>query len=134
VQVRIGTDLVKVERIAESVRMFGERYLLRVYTAAELAYCEQSPAEMSQRLAARFAAKEATLKVLRPDHHWLDWRSIEVIKTAGGWCELQLHGAAELLRLRAGIADLTLSLSHESDYALASVAATCFTGPRPAEQ
>lgn len=121
---RIGTDLVRVAGIEESLRCFGERYLLRLYTPAEIAYCRQSAAEMPRRLAARFAAKEATLKVLRPEQHWLDWRSIEVLKTPGGWCELQLHGAARQLAAEAGIVALSVSLSHEDGYALAVVAAT----------
>ncbi len=121
--VRIGTDLVGVESIAESLRTFGSRYLHRVYTAAEIAYCE-SGAQMHRRLAARFAAKEATLKVLRPDRHWLDWRSIEVVKMPGGWCELKLHGPAERLREQAGIVSLSVSLSHEPAHAIAVVAAT----------
>ena len=124
VEVRIGADLMRVESVAESLRHFGARYLRRIYTEAEISYCTHSAPEMLRRLSARFAAKEATLKVLRPRQHWLDWRSIEVIKTPGGWCELQLHGAADQLCEQAGILSLSVSLSHEADYALAVVAAT----------
>lgn len=124
VQVRIGTDLMRVESVSESIRCFGSRYLERVYTEAEIAYCACSATEMARRLAARFAAKEATLKVLRPHRHWLDWRDIEIVKTPGGWCELQLHGAANRLREQSGILSLSVSLSHEADYAIAVVAAT----------
>ncbi len=121
---RIGTDLMRVESVSDSIRYFGSRYLERVYTETELAYCTSSTTEMACRLAARFAAKEATLKVLRPYQHWLDWRDIEIVRTAGGWCELKLHGPANQLREQSGILSLSVSLSHEADYAMAVVAAT----------
>jgi len=121
---RIGTDLVDVETIAESVRTFGHLYLNRVFTPAEIDYCQQGGAEQSRRLAARFAAKEACMKVLRPLDGGIPWPSIEVIKMPGGWCELQLHGAARLLADSTGITHLSLSLSHEASMAVAVVAAT----------
>lgn len=120
---RVGTDLVEVGRVEESLRRFGQRYLDRLYTPGEIEYCLRSEPDTARRLAARFAAKEATLKVLRPDAHWLDWRSIEVVKMPGGWCELALHGTAQQLRAAAGIGTLTVSLSHEQNYALAVVGA-----------
>lgn len=123
-QLRVGTDLVKVATVAESIARFGARYLERIYTASEIAYCQESAAEMHRRFAARFAAKESVLKVLRPDQHWLDWRQIEIIKAPGGWCEVQLHGPAEQLARHAGVVALSLSVSHEDGYALAMVAAT----------
>ena len=123
-KVRIGADLIHIDTVGNSIERFGSRYLERVFTPAEIEYCQRSESERLRRFAARFAAKEATLKVLRPDQHWLDWRSIEVIKTPGGWCEIALHGAAALLAQRAGVAALSVSLSHEDSYALATVAAT----------
>lgn len=127
--VRVGTDLMKVANVADAIQQFGARYLERIYTAAEIEYCQRSKPEMHRRLAARFAAKEATLKVLRPDQHWLDWRSIEVIKTPGGWCEIRLHGPAEALAKRAGVAAISVSISHEESYALAMVSATVSQDP-----
>lgn len=122
--VRVGADIIQVGTVRESIDRFGSRYLERVFTAAEIEYCQRSGAEMHRRFAARFAAKEAVLKVLRPDQHWLDWRTIEVIKTLGGWCEIRLHGPAELLAKRVGIVAISVSLSHEASYALAMVSAT----------
>ncbi len=122
--VRVGTDLVSVDSVAASVRSFGSRYLERLYTPAEIAYCRQSEAEMPRRLAARFAAKEACLKVLRPTQAWLDWREIEVVKMPGGWCELALHGEARALSEAAGLRGFSVSLSHEHTHAMAVVAAT----------
>ncbi len=112
-----------VGTVRDSIDQFGSRYLERVFTAAEIEYCQRSDGEMHRRFAARFAAKEATLKVLRPDQHWLDWRTIEVIKMPGGWCEMRLHGPAEALARRAGVVALSVSLSHEKSYALAMVSA-----------
>ncbi|MES2186688.1 MAG: holo-ACP synthase [Pseudomonadota bacterium] len=122
--VRVGTDLVHVEGVAESVQRFGARYLDRIYTPAEIAYCRSSPTEMPRRLAARFAAKEACLKVLRPTQAWMDWRDMEVVKMPGGWCELELHGDARQLADRAGMHSFSVSLSHEQAYAVAVVAAS----------
>ena len=63
---RVGTDVVAVHQVADSVARFGPRYLQRVYTDHELDSCAGSPTFRAARLAARFAAKEATIKVLRP--------------------------------------------------------------------
>jgi holo-[acyl-carrier protein] synthase len=127
--VRIGADLTNVDAVRDSIERFGSRYLERIYSLGEIEYCERSMAERFRRFAARFAAKEATLKVLRPDQHWLDWRSIEVIKKPGGWCEIELHGAAALLAKSAGVSSLSVSLSHEGPYALATVVATVARAP-----
>ena len=72
-------------------------------------------------LAARFAAKEATIKVLRPEGHQPDWRSVEVRRDPNGWCTLALTGHAAALAEQAGIADLAVSLTHEGDVAAAVV-------------
>lgn len=122
--IRIGSDLVAVASITESIERFGPRYLQRVFTSSEIEYCTRSPGERDRRLAARFAAKEATLKVLRPRGHWLDWRNIEIVRTSAGWCEIKLHGPARLMALRQGITGISVSLSHEQDYAIAVVAGT----------
>ena len=111
---RVGIDLVQVSRIAESVQTFGERFLTRVYTDRELAYARAHP----ERLAARFAAKEAAKKALGLDG--VAWRDLEVMRAESGACELALHGAA---RAAAGTASLALSMSHEGDFATAVVIA-----------
>jgi holo-[acyl-carrier protein] synthase len=118
---RVGIDLVSVRRIAASVAEFGDRFLQRVFTPHELATCDGSPDERARRLASRFAAKEATLKVLRPDRHWVDWRTIEVRRFEAGHCEIELHGAASELAIKAGIGALSVSLTHEDEYAGAVV-------------
>jgi holo-[acyl-carrier protein] synthase len=74
-------------------------------------------------LAARFAAKEATIKVLRPGNDAIPWTDIEVTRQASGWVELRLTGAAATLATDAGITDLALSLTHEHGTACAVVIA-----------
>ena len=97
---RVGLDLVSVDEVAESVRHFGDRYLTRVYTPHEIASCRRRSgatddpgALAAESLAARFAAKEAVMKVLRPVGVQLAWRSIELHQMTGGWCEIRLSGA-----------------------------------------
>src|SRR5687768_5865211 len=83
----VGIDLVHVTEVARSVATFGTRYLHRLYTPDELAYCLDggSPAVVAERLAARFAAKEATFKALRWGNRPTDWRAVEVRRSIQGW-------------------------------------------------
>jgi holo-[acyl-carrier protein] synthase len=122
-RVRVGIDLVKIARVEESLAKFGERFLRRVFTAGEIAYATSaaSPALTAERLAARMAAKEAAVKALRLAHVGVGWTQIEVLRDPSGACELLLHGKAREIALAAGVDDLSVSLSHESDYATAVV-------------
>jgi holo-[acyl-carrier protein] synthase len=121
---RVGTDLVEIRSVRESVERFGTDYLERLFTPGELADCTGEAGVDPTRLAARFAAKEATLKVLRPSpDEAVPWRSIEVVRPPGGWVELELHDAAATLAARAGLTELAVSLTHECDYASATVVA-----------
>ena len=117
-RLRVGIDLVQISRIAESLAAFGERFLRRVFTEAEVAYASAAPARTAERLAARFAAKEAAKKALSLDG--IAWRELEVTRAESGACELVLHGAA---RAAAGAARLAVSMSHEGDHATAVVIA-----------
>ena len=119
--VEIGIDLVQLSRITESLDRFGERFLRRIFTDDEIAYARSSPTQMVQRLAARFAAKEATIKALHLAEHPINWRQIEVRRTASGACEMVLHGDLRRLATEHGERDIAVSLSHEGDYATAVV-------------
>ena len=121
--VRVGTDLCSVDAVAESVATFGDRYLRRVYTEHELEYCGTDPARSAERLAARFAAKEAVVKVLRPVDARPDWRAIEVRRDPGGWCEIALSDGAAAMAREAAIGSLSVSMSHEGGIANAVVVA-----------
>jgi holo-[acyl-carrier protein] synthase len=129
--VRVGIDLVGVDEVAESVRRFGHRYLQRIFTPHELAACRTGPgasgpegAYSAESLAARFAAKEAVVKVLRPVGPRPEWRTIEVHRSDAGWCEIRLSGRAARLAAEAHLAGFTVSLTHESTMAAAVVMAT----------
>jgi holo-[acyl-carrier protein] synthase len=122
---RVGTDLVPVAHVAESVARFGDRYVGRVYTAHEVSCCQGTPAVVAAGLAARFAAKEATIKVLRPVDHQPDWRSIEIRRDRAGWCAVHLTDGAARLAREQGISNLAVSLTHEAGMAAAVVVAVC---------
>ena len=115
---RVGIDLVRTSDVATSITTFGDRYLRRVFTDAEVAYANASPDQSAARLAARFAAKEATMKALDLSERGVNWNDIEVVKLPSGAPSIVLHGrAAEA----ADNVDLSVSLSHEGDYATAVV-------------
>jgi holo-[acyl-carrier protein] synthase len=119
----VGIDLVMVSRIEASLAQFGDRFLRRVFTEGEVAYAMASPARTGERLAARFAAKEATIKALDLSDRGVGWRQIEVAREDSGRCRLILHGAARTAADDAGVAELSVSLTHEGDYSAAVVLA-----------
>lgn len=128
---RVGVDLVPVADVAASVERMGRRYLYRIFTPHERACARignaarqaARPVYSTQVLAARFAAKEAAVKALRPPGVRPEWRSIEVHRMDGGWCELRLTGLAADLAAEAGISELSVSITHEP-----MVAAACVVG------
>jgi holo-[acyl-carrier protein] synthase len=121
--VRVGIDLVEVREVAGSIRRFGNRYLHRLFTPAELSETALPAQTRAARLAARFAAKEAAIKVLRPADEPLPWADIEISRHASGYCELVLHGRA-LARARSErLSGFSVSLSHEGPLATAIVIA-----------
>lgn len=117
----IGIDLVEIKRIKASVERSGERFLRRVYTEAEINYCE-SKRHKYQHYAARFAAKEAAFKALGTG--WaqgIAWRDVEVVKETSGRPRLALHGRALDLARERGATGAEVSLSHSDEYAVAQV-------------
>lgn len=127
---RVGIDIVSVDEIANSIERFGDSYLQRVFTPHELQTCIGAAEVRASRLAARFAAKEAVMKVLRPDDHTPAWREIEVWRHEFGWCEIRLHGSAATLADRAGLGDLAVSITHDKGVA-AAVVVTAAADPTP---
>lgn len=118
---RLGFDLVQVSQVAESMESFGAYYESRLFTQLELEYAGCDEAVRAERLAARFAAKEAVIKALRLSNEGIGWRDIEVIKLADGDCDVLLHGRAAELARSMGVERVLLSLSHDGDYAGAFV-------------
>ena len=120
---KVGVDIVEVSRIAQSLREFGERFEARLFTPHEIAYARAAAGQHAERLAARFAAKEAAIKALGFSDAGVDWREMEVRRDPHGACSLVLHGKAAALAAGAGVRELLLSLSHDGDYAVAAVVA-----------
>jgi holo-[acyl-carrier protein] synthase len=120
---RVGLDLVSVQTVRESLQTHGRHYLDRVYTKAEVADSRTGDALDPQRLAARFAAKEAAFKVLRVGDDAVPWTAVEVHREASGSVSLHLTGRAADLAEAAGITELALSLTHERGCAAAVVVA-----------
>ena len=120
--VSFGIDIVHIPRIEESLRSFGERFEDRMFTPAEAAYARAVPRQRAERLAARFAAKEAAIKALSLSEAGVDWRDIEVVRNDDGGCGLALHGKALQAMRDAGGATALVCLSHDGDYAAAVVA------------
>jgi holo-[acyl-carrier protein] synthase len=120
---RVGIDLVSVESVRDSVRTHDRRYLERVYTERELRDCRDGESFNHERLAARFAAKEATMKVLRPGNVGVPWNSIGVRRDPDGWVALELSGLAAELASASEVSDLAVSMTHEDGRAAAVVVA-----------
>jgi holo-[acyl-carrier protein] synthase len=118
---RLGFDLARVSGVAESIRLFGRRFTDRLFTSREIDYALSGTGQCAERLAARFAAKEAVIKALGLSEAGVGWRDIEVVRRADGSCAVVLHGAARRAADRVGAGDILLSLSHEGDCAGAVV-------------
>jgi len=116
-----GIDIAEVPRIADSIERFGERFLLRVFTEGEIRYCE-SKANRAERYAARFAAKEAAMKALGTGwSRGVRWRDVEVSREPGARPTIRFHGKAAELAARMNARNVSLSLTHTREQAMASV-------------
>lgn len=119
----IGTDLIEIERIERSYKRFGQSFLDRVYTAAEVEYCMRKK-NYAESLAARFAAKEAGAKALGTGiSHGVSWREFEVRRQRSGKPELHLSGRAAQIAEKLGIRRISLSVSHSRTMSIAVVVA-----------
>jgi holo-[acyl-carrier protein] synthase len=116
-----GIDMAEIGRIRHSVDRYGVRFLSRIYTAGEQAYCFRKR-NAAESLAARFAAKEAGAKALGTGiSQGVSWLEIEVVRQPGGRPTLQFHGRAAQFAARLGAAHVALSLTHTAELAMASV-------------
>lgn len=113
----IGVDIVEIQRVQHSITRFGPRFLNRIYTERELAYCNGRVSS----LAARWAAKEAAAKALGTGIGAVRWQEIEVINDGNCRPTLVLHGVAADLAAQLGLDGFAVSLSHARDYAVAFV-------------
>jgi holo-[acyl-carrier protein] synthase len=116
-----GIDIAEIGRIRNSVERYGERFLNRVFTAAEQAYCLRKR-NAAESLAARFAAKEAGAKALGTGISFgVNWLEIEVVREPTGRPTLRFHGRALEIASHLGVAHAALSLTHTGELAMASV-------------
>ena len=112
----LGVDIVEIERVQRSIKRYGERFLSRVYTDAELELCLNNVPE----LAVRFAGKEAVMKALGTGRRGVSWRDIEILRNKRNAPLVYLHGRARSRAKKLGITEIAVSLSHSRDYAIAT--------------
>jgi holo-[acyl-carrier protein] synthase len=116
-----GIDLVEIDRIQQSMDRFGQRFLNRVFTEAEQAYCQRKR-KSAESFAARFAAKEAGAKALGTGiSQGVNWLEIEVTREPGGRPALLFHGRAAQIAARLNVTRAALSITHTATLSMASV-------------
>ena len=119
--VGIGIDVAEVKRIAEVIESQGERFLKRVFTRDEVAYCEQFRNKY-ERFAGRFAAKEAAMKALGTGwSRGVRWVDVEVVRHRGKRPSLDLKGVARKIADGLGVKNIALSITHTVEQAIAQV-------------
>jgi holo-[acyl-carrier protein] synthase len=131
-QLRVGTDVESITDVAASLEHFGARYANRLYTDTEITTCGGINAAAAPRLAARFAAKEAVIKLLDPTDLIPGWRSIEIRNAPNGAPSVHLSGAAAELAKQRGIGSIAISMSHGAGIGLATVVASVIAQPSDA--
>jgi holo-[acyl-carrier protein] synthase len=117
-----GIDMVEIERVARSIERYGSRFLERVYTPGEIAYCQRKRRNAAESFAARFAAKEAAAKALGTGIGLgVTWREIEVGREPAGRPLLLLHGRAAEFAAAMGVRNCSLSITHTGMASMAMV-------------
>lgn len=120
----LGTDLIEIERVQASIDRFGDRFLERLFTPGEIAFCLRKKRHAAESFAARFAAKEAGAKALGTGiSRGVGWKEIEVRREPGERPTLHLSGRAAERAAAMGVRRLQLSLTHSKAVALAVVVA-----------
>jgi holo-[acyl-carrier protein] synthase len=116
-----GVDAIELDRVRSVLRRHPQRFLDRVYTTLEIAYCRGRVSE----LAARFAAKEAMMKALGTGVRGISWREIEVLPDRRGKPLVYLHGKAAKRAQALGMGQPEVSMTHSDTLAIAFVVAAC---------
>ena len=124
-QIKVGVDVIEVERIRQSIEDLGEDFAHRVFTDEEIKYCDSKKVNKYQHYAGRFAAKEATFKAvsdLLSDKYSLSWKNIEITNSASGKPKLEFISLDKKVEKELSkIVDKDISISHLKDYAMANV-------------
>ncbi len=111
----MGVDVMRIDRIERTLERFGQRFLSRVFTPAEVEYCT-SRRRVVQHLAGRFAAKEAVYKALGAYvNTGIRWREVEILRGRGGSPQVVLHGAMREAAERGGVQRILISITHEDN-------------------
>jgi len=119
--VGMGVDIAEIDRMEGAITRNGQRILDRLFTPAEIAYCERHK-DRFERYAARFAVKEAAMKALGTGwRHGVRWVDIEVVNLPGGKPTLRLAGVAAEFAARLGVKNISISITHSGNTALAQV-------------
>jgi holo-[acyl-carrier protein] synthase len=111
----IGVDIIEIARIEKAIVRWGERFLKHIYTDAEIRLCRHKPSA----LAARFASKEAVMKLLGTGRRGVCWKEIETLAHPSGKPMVNLHGNARTVAARLGLKEIAISLSDSREYAIA---------------
>ena len=115
-----GIDATEIARIAAAIERYGDRFVLRIFTEGEIAYCRRKR-DFASSFAARFAAKEAAMKALGTGHsRGVFWRGIEVFRH-GGPPQLRFHGGAARRSAALGATSSLLTITHSQELAIAQV-------------
>jgi holo-[acyl-carrier protein] synthase len=118
-----GIDLVDFPRIEEMIQRHGERFINRVFTAAEQAYADKNRNRV-EKYAGRFAAKEAVLKLLGTGWRGkIAWTDIEIINNKAGQPQVTLGGEVKTIADNIGISQISISITHTANFAIASAVA-----------
>jgi holo-[acyl-carrier protein] synthase len=112
-----GVDIIEISRIREILELWGDRFLHRIYTESELRICKKDP----ERLAARFAGKEAVMKALGTGARGIGWKEIEIAAEPSGKPKVNLYGKAQKKAENLGLDGLAISLSDSKENAIAFV-------------
>jgi holo-[acyl-carrier protein] synthase len=116
-----GLDATEIARVAATIERYGDRFVHRIFTDGEIAYCRARRDAVSS-FAARFAAKEAAMKALGTGHsRGVLWRTIEVVRSRGGPPRLLFHAGAEARFASMGATGSLLTLTHSRELAIAHV-------------
>ncbi|RCW53982.1 MULTISPECIES: holo-ACP synthase [Halanaerobium] len=115
-----GIDIVKNKRIKSLIEKYEDRFLKKIYTEAEIEYCQQK-INSAASFAARFAAKEAVLKALGTGMRKNSWQDIEVLNDELGKPEVKLSGSTKFRAKELNVSSIFISISHEKDFSVAQV-------------
>ncbi len=116
----LGIDIIEVERIKRIIKKWQGNFLNKIFTQKEINYCEKSK-NYDQHFAARFAAKEAVVKMLGTGFQNISWKEIEIINNKKGKPQVNLYKKAKKHADNSGINIIHISLSHQKEYAIAEV-------------